>query len=72
MFVFLVFQKIGCINICLSFQDLSAYKISWSHIEKFKFFIHLRSLNVCHLGMVEAVGLKIVASRPPSMACPPY
>jgi hypothetical protein len=45
------------------FQDLSAYKMSWSH---------LKSLNFLHFEVVEANGLKIKASRSPSMAWPPY
>jgi hypothetical protein len=67
MFVF-VFDKNGLIKSCSSFEDLSAYKISWSHVEWCKFCIHLRSLNVRHFGMVEGKGLKSTASRSPSMA----
>jgi hypothetical protein len=43
----------------------------WSHLDCCKFCIHLSSLNVCHFRMVEAVGLKSIASRPSSVACPP-
>jgi hypothetical protein len=31
-------------------------------------FSHIRSLNIRHFGMLEATGLKSVASRSPSMA----
>jgi hypothetical protein len=33
MFVFFVFDKNGLIKSCSSFEDLSVYKISWSHVE---------------------------------------
>jgi hypothetical protein len=68
MFVFFVFNKNGLIKSCSSFDDLSVYKISRSHVDWCKFFIHLRSLNVRHFGMVEGMGLKSTASRSPSMA----
>jgi hypothetical protein len=32
MFVFFVFDKNGLIKSCSSFEDLSVYKISWSHV----------------------------------------
>jgi hypothetical protein len=54
------------------FQDLSAYKMSWSHVDWWKFCIHLKSLNFLHFEVVEANGLKIKASRSPSMAWPSY
>jgi hypothetical protein len=57
-FVFLVFHKNGLIKSCWSFEDLLAYKVSWSQVEGHKFFVHLRSLNVCHFGMVKGMGLK--------------
>jgi hypothetical protein len=72
MFVFFVFYKIGLIKSCSSFEDLSVYKISCSHVDWWKFCIHLRSLNVRHFGMLEGTGLKITVSRSPSMAWPPY
>jgi hypothetical protein len=68
MFVFLVFDKNGIIKSCSSFEDLSVYKISCSHVDWCKFCIHLRSLNVRHFGMVEGTGLKSTAPRSPSMA----
>jgi hypothetical protein len=37
-----------------------------------RYCIHLRSLNLNHFKMVEAMGLKITASRSPSMASLPY
>jgi hypothetical protein len=58
MFVFFVFDKNGLIESCSFFEDLSVYKISWSHVDWCKFCIHLSSLNVRHFGMVEGTGLK--------------
>jgi hypothetical protein len=69
MFVFFVFDKNGLIKSCSSFEDLSVYKISCSHVDWFKFCIHLRSLNVRNFGMVQEMGLKSMASRLPSMLC---
>jgi hypothetical protein len=68
MFVFFVFHKNGLYKSCSSSEDLSEYKISWSYVERCKSCIDLRSLNVRHFGMVAATALKIVASRPLSMA----
>jgi hypothetical protein len=45
MFLFLVFRKSGITKNCLSIEDLSAYKISWSYIDWRKFRIHLSSLK---------------------------
>jgi hypothetical protein len=72
MFVFFVSYKNGLIKSCSSFEDLSVYKISWSHVDWCKFCIHLWSLNVRHFVMVEGTGLKGTASRSPSMTWPPY
>jgi hypothetical protein len=72
MFVLFVFDKNGFIKSCSSFEDLSVYKISWSHVDWCKFCIHLRNLNVRHFGMVGDTGLKSTASKSPSMAWPPY
>jgi hypothetical protein len=33
MFVFFVFDKNGLIKSCSSFEDLSAFNISWSHVD---------------------------------------
>jgi hypothetical protein len=53
------FHKNGLNKSCSSFEDLSAYKVTWTHVDWFKFCVHLRSLNVCHVGMIEeATGLK--------------
>jgi hypothetical protein len=60
MFVFLVFDKNGLIKSCSSFEDLSVFEISWSHVDWYKFCIHLRSLNVRHFGMVESTGWKVL------------
>jgi hypothetical protein len=68
MFLFFVFDKNGLIKNCSSFEDLSVYKISWYHVDRYKFCIHLRSLNVRHFVMVEGTGLKSMASMSPSMA----
>jgi hypothetical protein len=68
MFVFFVFDKNGIIKSCSSYEDLSVYKISWSHVDWFKFCIHLRRLNVRHFRMAEGTGLKSTASRSSSMA----
>jgi hypothetical protein len=59
MFVFFVFDKNCLIKSCSSFEDLSVYKMSWSHVEWCKFCIHLRSSNVRHFGMVKCTGLKV-------------
>jgi hypothetical protein len=48
---------------CSSSEDISEYNISWSYIDWCKVYIHLRSLNVHHFGMVAAMALKIVVSR---------
>jgi hypothetical protein len=65
MFVFFVFDENDLIKSCLSFEDLSVYKISYSHVDWCKCCIHLRSLNVRNFGMVEDTGLKRTASRSP-------
>jgi hypothetical protein len=58
MFVFFVFDKNGLIKSCSSFEDLTVYKMLWSHIDWCKFCIHLSSLNVRHFVIVEDTGLK--------------
>jgi hypothetical protein len=68
MCVFFVFDKNGLIKSCSSFEDLSVYKIFWSHVDWCKFCINLRSVNVRHFGMVESTELKRTASRSPLMA----
>jgi hypothetical protein len=67
MLAFFVFNKIGLIKSCSSFEELSVSKISWSHVDWCKLCIHLRRLNVHHFGMLEGTGLKYTASRSPSM-----
>jgi hypothetical protein len=69
---FFFFDKNNLFKSCSSFEDLSVYKIPWSHFDWCKFCIHLRSLNVRQFGMVEGTRLKSMASRSPSMAWPPY
>jgi hypothetical protein len=46
MYVFLVHHKGGLIKSWSTSEDLSAYKISWSHVDWCKFYIHLRSLKI--------------------------
>jgi hypothetical protein len=46
MLVFLVFHKSSITRSCFSFEDLSAYKISWSHVDWCKFCIHLSSFKI--------------------------
>jgi hypothetical protein len=64
MFVFFIF----IFKSCSSFDDLLAFKTSWLLADWCKFSVHLGNLNVPHVEMAEAMGLKIMASRPPSMA----
>jgi hypothetical protein len=68
MFILFVFDKNGLNKSFSSFEDLSEYKISWPHVDWYKLYIHLRSLNVRHFGMVEGTVLKSTATRLPSMA----
>jgi hypothetical protein len=68
MFVFFIFDKNGLIKSCLSFEYLSVYRISCSHVDWRKFCIHLIGFNVRHFVMVEGTGLKSTASRSPSIA----
>jgi hypothetical protein len=49
---FLVFHVNDLIKSCSFFW--AECKMLWSHIDWCKFCIYLRSLNVCHFGMVEA------------------
>jgi hypothetical protein len=67
MFVFFVSDKSGLIKSCSSFEDLSVYKISWSHVDWCKFCIHFNSFNVYHFGMLEGTGLKSMPSRSSSI-----
>jgi hypothetical protein len=48
MFVFFVFDKNGLTKSCSTIEDISVYKMSWSHVDWCKFCIHLRSLNARH------------------------
>jgi hypothetical protein len=66
MFVFFVFDKNCLIKSCSSFEDLSVYKIPWSHVDWCKYCIHLKSLNVRHFGMVEGTGLESTAHDLPT------
>jgi hypothetical protein len=72
MFLFLGFHKNGLIKSFSYSEDLSEYKFSWSYVEWCKFCIHLRRLNVRHFEMFGAMELKVMASRSPLMAWPPY
>jgi hypothetical protein len=59
MFPFLVFRERGLIKSCSSPEDPSEYKISWSYVDRCKFYIHLKSLIVRHFGMVADTALKL-------------
>jgi len=48
------------------------HKISSKSTSRFKSCTHLKSLNVHHVGMVEAAALNSMESRSPSMSSPPY
>jgi hypothetical protein len=63
-FVLLVFHENGIIR---SFHPLKIYQNTKFMVPR-NFFVHLRSLNVRHFGMVEATGLETMASRSPSVA----
>jgi hypothetical protein len=56
------FDKVGRI-MCEKLTEMS-----WSHVDWCMFFFHFRTLNACHFGMVEAVGLNCMALKPPSVA----
>jgi hypothetical protein len=45
-FVFLVLHETDITKCCLSFEDVSAYKILWSHVDWRKFCTHLSSLKI--------------------------
>jgi hypothetical protein len=66
-FVFLGFHKNDVIKSCSPFEDLPAYKVSWSHFDWCKFCIRLRNMNFGHFGMVEDTGLTSVVWRSTSM-----
>jgi hypothetical protein len=46
MFPFFVFRKSGLIKRCSFSENLSEYKTLWSYIDWYKFYIHLKSVNV--------------------------
>jgi hypothetical protein len=71
-FVLLVYHKNDLIKSLSSFEDVSAYNISWSHVNCCKFYIHIESLNVRHMEVVKVTGLKRAASRSASVAGPQY
>jgi hypothetical protein len=58
-FYFTFFHKNYLTRSCSSFTDLSAYETTWSQVDWCTFCIHLRSLNVCNFGIVQAMGLKV-------------
>jgi hypothetical protein len=47
------------IKISSSSEDPSEYKISWPYVDWCKFFIHLRSSNARHFGLVTDTALEI-------------
>jgi hypothetical protein len=57
-------------------QDISVYRIRSNKVFErtiaYFYCIHLRNLNIHHIGMVEAMRLKIMALRSPSVASPAY
>jgi hypothetical protein len=69
--IFLGFHKNALVKSFSSFENLSAYKISWPHIDWCRLCINIKSLNICYFGMVKAMELG-VASRLPSVARPAY
>jgi hypothetical protein len=68
-FIFLVFHNNGLVKIFPSLDDLPSHNIFFSYRDRCKFFLHLKSLNARYYWMVEISGLKIMASRSPSMTC---
>jgi hypothetical protein len=59
-YVFLVFfTKVVLLKV------VHALGIPWSHADWCKFCIHLLSVNIRYIKMVEAMGLKIMAPRSP-------
>jgi len=57
----LFIQKNYLIYSCVSFQDFSAHKISWSQFNWCKLYIHHRSLNVRYFGTVATTVLQVMA-----------
>jgi hypothetical protein len=56
-FISLVFLKNGLSKRYHPLKIYLSFKIALSHIDWFKFYIHLRCLNVCHFGMIKDMGL---------------
>jgi hypothetical protein len=52
-----VFFSNCLIKSCSSFEDVSAYKVSWSHVDWSRFLTNIRSLNAYHFGMT-SYGIK--------------
>jgi hypothetical protein len=61
----LFFAKIASILSRSSLLHLSAYRISWCHVDCCNLFTHLTSLNACNFGTVQATGLESVGSKSP-------
>jgi hypothetical protein len=57
--MFPFFRKSGLIKSSSSSEDLPEYKMSWSCADWCKFYIHLKSLNIGHFGMVASTTLKL-------------
>jgi hypothetical protein len=70
-FVFFVFHRNGLIKSCSLSKDLSEYNTSWSHVDWYKFCIHLRSSSVFNF-RTGASRLKCMALRSPSRELHPY
>jgi hypothetical protein len=49
-------------------QQVTNRDLSYSKADWYGLCIHLRILNIRHFKVVEAMGLKVMASRSPSMA----
>jgi hypothetical protein len=54
-----VFRKSGLIKHCSSSSDLLEYNMSCPYVDRCKFYVHLRSLNVRHFVMLTATALKL-------------
>jgi hypothetical protein len=67
MLIWLVSHNSG-FKSCSSSENLSAYNISWPHVDWCKFYIHFRSLSIHHFGMGDTMQLKVITLRSPSKA----
>jgi hypothetical protein len=56
---YFIFHKIVLAKRCLSFEDLSAYKMLWPRVKWYTLCFHRSSLNVFYFGIVLSTGLKL-------------